>query len=268
MKIAFIGGGRMAEALIRGLLTAKLAHPADLKVSDTDLQRREHLKKTYLVPTYDDNQAAAGAAEVVILAVKPQNMAGVLDELRNAKRVTRKRKIFISIAAGITSNYLRKKLSGHLVVRTMPNNPCLVGQGITAIAKCVRVTDYALRVTKKIFKTVGEVVEVDEKHMDAVTGLSGSGPAFIYLVIEALIEAGVELGLDEPTASRLATQTVLGSAKTMISSRKSARELREMVTSPGGTTIEGLAELEKGGVKKAFRSAVIAAARKATALSI
>ena len=252
----------MAEALIRGLLTAKLAHPADLKVSDTDPKRREHLKKTYLVSTYDDNQAAAGAAEVVILAVKPQVLPEVV-----AKLTLNPDQLLISLAAGITLGYLQKKFPGIPVIRTMPNNPALAQAGITALVAGEKVKKPGLELAKKLFEVVGEVVEVDEKHMDAVTGLSGSGPAFIYLVIEAMIEAGVELGLDEPTASKLATQTVLGSAKTMISSQKSARELREMVTSPGGTTIEGLAELEKGQVKKAFRAAVVAAARKSKVLT-
>ena len=252
----------MAEALIRGLLTAKLAHHSDLHVSDPDPQRREHLKKSYLVSTSDDNQAAAGAAEVVILAVKPQILPVVV-----AKLALKPDQLLISLAAGITLGYLQKKFPGIPVIRTMPNNPALAQAGITALVAGGQVKEPGLKLAKKIFGVVGEVVEVDEKHMDAVTGLSGSGPAFIYLVIEALIEAGVELGLDEPTASQLATQTVLGSAKTMVSSQKSARELREMVTSPGGTTIEGLAELEKGQVKKAFRAAVIAAARKSKVLS-
>lgn len=262
MKVAFIGGGRMAEALIKGLLTAKLTAPSDLKVSDSDLDRREHLKKTYLISTYEDNQSAASLAEVVILAVKPQVLPEVV-----AKLALRPDQLLISLAAGITLGYLQKKFPAVPVVRTMPNNPALAQAGITALVAGGKVKEPGLKLAKKIFGVVGEVVEVDEKHMDAVTGLSGSGPAFIYLVIEALIEAGVELGLDELTASKLATQTVLGSAKTMIGSQRSARELREMVTSPGGTTIEGLAELEKGGVKKSFRSAVIAAARKAKALS-
>jgi len=252
----------MAEALIRGLLTAKLTAPSDLKVSDTDPKRREHLKKTYLVSTYDDNQAAAGAAEVIILAVKPQ----VLPEVA-AKLALQPDQLLISLAAGINLTYLQKKFPGVPVIRTMPNNPALAQAGITALVAGGQVKAPGLKLARQIFGVVGDVVEVEEKHMDAVTGLSGSGPAFIYLVLEAMIEAGVELGLDGPTATKLATQTVLGSAKTMISSQKSARELREMVASPGGTTIEGLAELEKGQVKQAFRAAVIAAARKSKVLA-
>ena len=200
----------------------------------------------------------AKAGDVVILAVKSQQMAEVLEE-RRASNVE-SRKLVISIVAGIPLSYLQKKLKGVDLVRAMPNNPCLVGHGITALNR-------ESSAARKIFEAVGEVIVVPEKYIDAVTGLSGSGPAFIYLAIEAMTEAGRGLGLDKKVAGKLAVQTVLGSAKTMQMTGRSAKELREMVTSPGGTTIEGLKVLEKRKFSHALAEAIAAATKKAKLIS-
>jgi pyrroline-5-carboxylate reductase len=273
MKIAFLGGGKMAEALIRGL-----GRTAKAIVYDVDPKRLRLLKAKYKVKVAQSNAEAFSLAEIIVLAVKPQNVAEVLEEIRaeNVERraLSRGKKLVISIAAGIPIKYLQKHLPKCQIVRTMPNNPALVGQGITAIAKSPLVTPacrqagrYPLLVTKRIFSAVGEVVVVPEKWLDAVTGLSGSGPAYVYLTIEALTEGGVAEGLPFAVAERLAAQTVIGAAQTAKQTSHSLKELRRMVSSPGGTTVEGLAVLEKFRLAKALAGAVRAAARKSRALS-
>ncbi len=252
----------MAEAIIKGLLSSKIVAGSDIHVSDVDEKRLGLLKSTLSVSVYSDNNRVAKSSEIIILSVKPQNMAKVVKEIEVDEG-----KLVISIAAGITLEFLEKAFPGKAVVRAMPNNPALVGAGITALAKGKDVSAGQFEQAKKIFKSVGEVVEIEEKLMDAVTGLSGSGPAYVYLMIESLTEAGVSLGLDEKAAQELAVQTVLGAAKTMAETNKSAQELKEMVTSPGGTTIEGLKVLEKFKFKQAIIEAVKAAAKKSKKLS-
>ena len=261
-RIGFIGGGKMAEALVKGLLSSKLVKHSDVHVFDADPGRRKYLGEAYSVSIENGNQEAANASEVVVLAVKPQ----VLPEGVQGIKIGGS-KLLISIAAGITIEFLEKAFPGVPLVRAMPNNPALVGAGITAIASGKLATRDSLLVTKEIFAAIGEVVMVEEKDMDAVTGLSGSGPAYVYLMIEALAEAGKKLGIDRESAERLAVETVLGAARTMKETGKSAKELREMVTSPGGTTIEGLKVLEKRKFAEAVVEAVKAAAEKSKKLS-
>lgn len=249
----------MAEALL-----AKLKNPARIIVSDTSHIRLDQLQKKYHVQTVRDNLAVFLASDLIILAVKPQQLAEVLAELRVWGN---ERKIVVSIAAGIPISYLQKNLPGCQIIRAMPNNPALVGAGITALARGKGVRTFEFGVVRKIFKSVGEVVEVEEKLMDAVTGLSGSGPAFIYLAIEAMIKAGTELGLNPVVAHQLATHTVLGSALTLLRTGRPVKELREMVTSPGGTTIAGLEILAEKKFPHALAGAIRAAARKAKLLS-
>ncbi|MDD5382579.1 MAG: pyrroline-5-carboxylate reductase [Candidatus Margulisbacteria bacterium] len=253
--ISFIGAGRMAESLI-----SRLGAPQNIIVSDISKKRLAYLKKKYRVKVAGNNLEAFQAGSVIVLAVKPQNMADVLAEVAGQKLV-------ISIAAGIPLSYLQKKLPRCKLIRAMPNNPCLAGHGMTALTKGKGVTRRELRIASKIFGSVGEVAEVPEKWMDAVTGLSGSGPAFIYLVMEAMMKAGESLGIEPKVAERLSIQTVLGSARTMLETGKSARELRAMVASPGGTTIEGLKVLEKGRFFHDLMGAVRAAAKKSKVLS-
>lgn len=274
MKISFIGAGKMAEALIARLRSSSFGGQARLFASDVDGKRLQYLKNKYRARIARSNVEAFLAGDIIILAVKPQQMAEVLDEISracrqagNAIRVTGNVKLVISIAAGIPLSYLQKKLPHYAVVRAMPNNPALVGEGITAIASGTRVSRIALRVTKQIFESVGEVVVVPEKLMDAVTGLSGSGPAYVYQMIEAMTEGGVKAGLPKKTAAKLATQTVLGAAATVKKTGRQPAELRAMVTSPGGTTLEGLKALDKRKFSQAVVEAVKAAAKKSTALS-
>jgi pyrroline-5-carboxylate reductase len=262
MKLAFIGAGKMAEAII-----ARLGRSAKITVSDIDRRRLRLLRSRYGVRPARDNRAAFAAAPVVILAVKPQNVAEVLAELSGKELRINRGKLVISIAAGIPVKYLQKKLPGCRIIRAMPNNPALVGQGITALAKGPGAGGQGAKTARTVFQAVGEVVEVPEKWLNAVTGLSGSGPAFIYLVLEALAKGGAAQGLPAKLAERLAVQTVLGAAATVKTTARAPRELREMVTSPGGTTVEGLAVLEKYKLAGAVAGAVRAAATKAKVLS-
>lgn len=261
VSIGFIGGGRMAEALINGLISSGALKPEQVLFSDIDPERSGHISKKYGAKAASAAEIVRGS-EAVVLAVKPQVVPDVIKGLSFSKE-----KLLISIAAGITIGFLEKAFPGVAVIRSMPNNPALVGAGITALARGEHVSDEQLALASRIFGSVGEVVMVKEKDMDAVTGLSGSGPAYVYLMIEALAEAGKKLGLDPATAEKLALETVSGAARTMKETKKSAKELREMVTSPGGTTLEGLKVLEKMRFAEALVEAVAAAAKKSKKLS-
>ncbi|MBI5699594.1 pyrroline-5-carboxylate reductase [Candidatus Saganbacteria bacterium] len=261
-KLAFIGAGKMAEALIAGIIKAKVASPKAIAASDILPARLSYLKKTYKINTAAGNQKTADNADIVILAVKPQVLAEVCSQLR-----VKNSALIVSIAAGVGLGKLQNLFPGNPVVRVMPNNPALVGAGITAVSAGERATKADLAKVDRIFRSVGEVVDVEEKLMDAVTGLSGSGPAFIYLMVEAMVEAGEKLGINKTVAEKLAVTTVLGSAQTLLKTKKSPRELREMVTSPGGTTLSGLRVLEERRAAEALMDAVIMAAKRAAELS-
>ncbi len=252
----------MTEAIIKGLLSSKIVSESEIRVSEINPDRRKYIQEKYLITALDNNRQAAALSDTVILAVKPQVLPEAIKQLE-----IREDQLLISIAAGITIKFLEKAFPKRSIVRVMPNNPALVQAGISAISKGKKATEKDLQEAKKIFGAVGEVIEVDERFMDAVTGLSGSGPAFVYMVIEAMEEAGKSLGIDKKIAEKLAIQTVLGSAKTLLETGKSAKELRDMVTSPGGTTIEGLKVLEKRKFAEALGEAVRAAAEKSKKLS-
>lgn len=257
-SIGFIGAGKMAEALI-----SKLGSPKKIIASDISSKRLSYIKKKYKVKTTRDNCEVFAKAKLIILAVKPQNIRDVICDMRDVRRGA----LFISIVAGIPLKYLQKKLPGVPVVRAMPNNPALVGMGVTAVAKGEGVSRAQLKKAEAVFKAVGEVVEVKEKLMDAVTGLSGSGPAYVYQLIESLAQGGYAVGLPRNISAKLAVMTVLGAAYTVLKTGKSPAELREMVTSPGGTTIEGLNALKQGKFSKALIEAVLAASRKSKKLT-
>lgn len=254
MRIAFLGAGKMAQALI-----SHLGASTKIVASDKDKRRLRYVRAKYKVKIAKNNFEAFEAGDVVVLAVKPQDMAEVIAEVTSNQLPVIRRKLIISIAAGISIKYLEKAFPKAAVIRAMPNNPTLVGAGITALAAGSRADKKQLSAAKEIFASVGEVVEVEEKMLDAVTGLSGSGPAFIYLAMEALTAGGVAAGLSKSIAAKLAFHTVLGAAKAVIETGKSPEELRDMVTSPGGTTIEGLKVLDKGKFKGLLSAAVVAA---------
>jgi pyrroline-5-carboxylate reductase len=258
-KIGFIGAGNMAGALIRGLLRAERVTPADVWVSDPVDAQVRRMKRLHRIEGTRDNRALVRGSQTIILAVKPQAMAAVLEEIR--AEATPK-KLFVSIAAGFPLRRLETGLGGQArVVRVMPNTPALVGRGIAVAVAGSRATPADLKLTLKLFKAVGEAVSITgEDLLDAVTALSGSGPAFVYLFAESLIEGGVRGGLSQSLAQKLAYATVAGAAAMLAESGLSARELRDMVTSPGGTTLAGLAALEA----HRFRDAVIVAIETAT----
>ena len=259
-RIAFIGAGNMASALIQGLIAARTC-PADrIIASDVSEPALEALASRHGVRTIADNGAAAREADVVVLSTKPQVFATVLPQL--APHVDSS-KLVLSIAAGIPIALIEGQLgAGVRVVRAMPNTPALVGAGATAIAAGTHARAEDTEVAEAIFRSVGSVERVPEALMDAVTGLSGSGPAYVFLVIEALIAGGVRMGLPEPTAAALVAQTVLGAAKLLVQSGESPAELRRKVTSPGGTTAAGLEQLEQAGLRAGIAEAVRAATER------
>jgi len=262
-NIAFIGGGNMAEALIKGLLSADAAKSGRMIVTDASVDRLAYLKK-YNVRTMTSNREAAGEAEVVLLCVKPQIMDRVLGDIAPAADMS---KLVISIAAGITIGRMEKALTGNpRVIRVMPNTPALVLAGAAGIAAGTYAGKDDLDIALEIFNAVGKAVVVEEKLMDAVTGLSGSGPAYVFMIIDALSDAGVKAGLPRPLALELAAQTVFGSAKMVLETKEHPAKLRDMVTSPGGTTIEGLHALEKGKLRATLMNAVEAATARSREL--
>jgi pyrroline-5-carboxylate reductase len=257
IKLGAIGGGVMGEAIISRLLTQGTYHSDEIIVSEPTLQRREFLQQQYGVQVTDDNDLAA-KAPVLLLAIKPQVFDRVVEALTHRNPT----QLVISILAGVDTFKLERAFPNQPVVRAMPNTPATVGAGMTAIAagNCIQPQDLAL--ATKIFQAVGEVVTVPESLMDAVTGLSGSGPAYIAIAIEALADGGVAAGLPRAIADQLALQTVIGTAQLLNESGLHPAQLKDRVTSPGGTTIAGVTKLEQAGFRSALIEAVIAAARR------
>ena len=256
-KIVVIGGGKMGEVIAGGILKAGLAQPAGVTVTDIVPDRLAYLKGKYAVCVTEDNRKAAREADIVILAVKPQGMGDVLKEL---SPVIDRKKLVISIAAGIPIRFIAEHLKkGVPIVRVMPNTPALVGEGAAALAAGESASGADLAAAREIFDALGVTVVVKEDLMDTVTGLSGSGPAYGFIVIDALSDGGVLMGLPRDVAVKLAAQTLLGAARLVLDSGKHPGELRDMVTSPGGTTIAGIQALEAGGLRSALISAVEAA---------
>ena len=238
-RIGFLGAGNMGEAMIKGLTQAGLVPAASIGATDARADRLDQMTRQYGIRAVANNLALVAESDVIILAVKPQIMGPVLREIAAAVDGT---KLIISLAAGVATRTLREHLARPArLIRVMPNTPALVLEGVTAQA---------------LFGAVGRVVVLDEGHLDAVTGLSGSGPGYIAIVIEALADGGVKMGLDRATAMTLATQTVLGSARLILETGMHPGQLKDMVASPGGTTIAGIAALEDGGIRRTIISAV------------
>jgi len=259
-KIAVIGAGNMGEALAAGMLASKTALPDEIHATDVIAHRLDSLKARYQIRVGMENKAAAAWAEIVILAVEPQVLNEVLDDLHS---VLTEAKLIISVAAGVPISRIVARLSpGARVVRSMPNTPSEILAGVSALALGERVSGEDEQVARAIFESVGKVVVVEERLMDAVTGLSGSGPAYIFLIIEALADGGVKMGLPREAALSLASRTLLGAAQMMIQTGEHPARLRASVTSPGGTTIAGLHALERGGARATLMDAVEAATRR------
>ena len=257
-RVGFVGGGNMGEALIRGLLGANLVAPDHIAATDVRAERNAHLATQFGITAHADNVRLVREADVVILAVKPQVMAPVLAEIAPAVTAGH---LLISIAAGVSTATMRRALGKDArIIRVMPNTPALVLQGAAAIARGKGLEPDDLGTAQEIFGAVGRAVVLDEEALDAVTGLSGSGPAYVAIVIEALADGGVRMGLDRATAMTLAIQTVLGAAQLLSETGMHPAALKDMVSSPGGTTIAGITALEEGGL----RSTLIRAVERAT----
>ena len=261
--IGFIGAGNMAEAMIRGLLRGSDFAPAQITASGPREERIRELREAYKINATVDNRIPA-AAQIVVLSVKPQILSRVLDEVADT---IQSETLVISIAAGVPVAAIQARLAGGTrVVRAMPNTPALVDAAATAIAGGEHARESDLEDAKRIFDAIGLTVILEETQLDAVTGLSGSGPAYVFLILEALSDAGVKVGLSRRTAQLLAAQTVLGSAKLLLETNEHPGRLKDMVTSPGGTAITGLHTLEAGGVRTTLMNAVEAATRRSREL--
>lgn len=264
MKVGFIGAGNMAEALMKGIISAGLAAKEEVVAGEVIKERRDYIARTLGVKVTGDNVEVARSANLLVMAVKPQHMSTVLEEL---KPYLSPDHLIISIAAGIKISYIESRLNtGVRVVRVMPNQPCLVGASASAFASGKFAKAEDRETVLRVLQSVGVAFPVEEKLLDAVTGLSGSGPAFVYLVIEAMADGGVLAGLPRDVAVRLAAQTVLGAAKTVLDTNIHPAAGKDMVASPAGTTIEGLRVLEEAGVRGAFIDAVEAAAKRSAEL--
>jgi pyrroline-5-carboxylate reductase len=266
-RIGFVGGGAMAEALIGGLVQAHLP-PEHVAASDPDEARRRHLAARFGVATHAENAAVVAAGDVVVLAVKPGLAPAVLRGVAAADPGGAARPLWISIAAGVSLAKLGAALpAGARIVRAMPNTPALVGAGATALCSNDAAAPADRATARALFETAGVVWDApSEGLLDAVTGLSGSGPAYVFVFLEALSDAGVRVGLPRDAASLLAIQTVLGAAKLAQETGRHPAALKDQVTSPGGTTIAGLERLEAGGLRAAVYEAVAAATRRSKEL--
>jgi pyrroline-5-carboxylate reductase len=263
-RIGMIGAGQMATALGKGFVQAGLVEASGLLAADPMVEARDRFAGATGAATGDDNLAVVEAADIVFLAVKPQQMAAVAAEL--AGKITAE-KLVVSIAAGVRLETLAKVLGSDVrLVRVMPNTPCLVGQGACGFCLGEQATDDDAQLVEQLLGAVGIAYQVDEKLIDAVTGLSGSGPAFVYTVIEALSDGGVRMGLPRNVATALAAQTVAGAAEMVLSTGEHTGVLRDRVTSPGGTTIAGIQALESAGLRAALIAAVEAATRRSVEL--
>jgi len=263
MKISFIGAGNMAGAIINGLINSGFP-VSDITVSDSDHSKLTELKKSGVVAVYSNSEAAQ-VSDIIVLSVKPSVVSSVLEELSTSGAATGK--ILVSIAAGISSSFLKETIGQDTkVVRTMPNTPAMVGEGMTVICTPENLTETELDAVKSIFQAVGRVEVLDEKYIDAVTAISGSGPAYVCMFIEAMADGGVLCGLPRAQALQLATQTIMGTAKMIIESGINPAVLKDMVCSPGGTTIEAVHELEQGGMRASLISAVKRCANKSATL--
>ncbi len=262
--VGFVGGGQMGEALVRGLLRSGLQTAANIIIAEPRVERMDYLRETYGVRAADGPEELAGACRILILAVKPQIMAHVLSQY--AEYIT-DRHLVISIAAGISLGVLETGLGDTVrIIRVMPNTPALVLAGAAALCANSRATAADVAAAEQIFRAVGICVEVSESQLDAVTGLSGSGPGYVFAFIEALIDGGVLAGLPRDVAEKLVLQTVYGAARMALETREPAAVLRGRVTSPGGTTIAGLRVLEEAGMRGAVMTAVETATERSREL--
>jgi pyrroline-5-carboxylate reductase len=264
ISVGFIGGGNMAEALIRGLLDSNSVTPKDCLVCDILEERLAYLRKTYGVQAIKERTKVIKSSRAVILAVKPQSVDKAMETLSS---IWSPDKLLISICAGVPMSYLAGFFDKTpKIIRVMPNTPALVLSGISALCKNSAADEEDLALAELIFNAIGETVRVEEAQLDAVTGLSGSGPAYVFTILEGLTDAGVKMGLPRPISQKLAIQTVWGSSQMARQMNWPISQLKEMVTSPGGTTIYGLHVMEKAGLHGVLMEAVEAATKRSKEL--
>jgi pyrroline-5-carboxylate reductase len=263
-KLALIGAGKLGEGLLSGMLGSQLLPAARVVATVAHQPRADSLAEKYGVKAHTDNLQAVSGADLVLICLKPQQVKGFLHEV---KKKLRKDALIISAAASVTTALIERELGRPArVVRAMPNTPCLIRHGMIAIAPGKHATDDDVRLAKEIFDSMGRTVVVDEKHMDAITGLSASGPAYVYLIIESLAEGGVKLGLPRELSTELSAQTLLGASALVLHTGEHPAKLKDMVTTPAGCTIDGLLELEEGGLRVTLIKAVVRAAERARQL--
>lgn len=263
-KLAVLGAGKLGEILIKGLLEAGVIDVANVRVTAGHQERLDAMRERFGVAGTLSNKVAAATADVIILAVKPQTVPIVVAEIGDSLRPSQ---LLISVAASVSTAFIEKHLAAPVpVIRAMPNTPCLLNKGMTGIAPGKNASAEHLALAKFIFDSVGRSIVVDEKHMDAITGLSASGPAFIYIVIESLAEAGVKVGLPRDIATELAAQTVVGAGSMVLQTGEHPAKLKDTVTTPAGCTIDGILELEEGGLRVTLIKAVVKATQRAKEL--
>jgi len=262
-RVAVLGLGKIGGIVLDGLLKAGLP-PANVVATVRHAERAQALSAKRPVAVGTDNRAAVRGADVILVAVKPQNVRELLEEIQSDVTPAQ---LLISVAASVPTSFIEDTLKAPIpVVRVMPNTPCQVGAGMTGVCRGKHATDAHLDVARQLFDTVGRSVVVDEKHMDAVTGLSASGPAFVYIILESLAEAGVKVGLPRDVATILSAQTLLGAAKVALDTGDHPALLKDAVTTPAGCTIDGILELEEGKLRVTLIKAVVKATQRAKEL--
>jgi pyrroline-5-carboxylate reductase len=263
-RIGIIGVGKMGEALVSGLVMAGLVETTRIFASDLDAERTEHIATRYNIRCCSDNVTLVEKSDIVVLAVQPANVEAVLEDIKDKLTLDH---LLVTIVAGVSTAEILLCLQKDIpVIRAMPNNPCMIRKGMVALTTTPFASAEDLENTKKIFQSVGRIVVLDEVHFDAVTGLSGSGPAYVYLFIEALADGGVKAGIPGDISLLLAAQTVLGSAMMVLKTGEHPAILRGMVATPAGTTVSGLMELEEGRMRAAVIKAVEKASQRAAEL--
>ncbi|MDE3181625.1 MAG: pyrroline-5-carboxylate reductase [Acidobacteriota bacterium] len=263
-KLAVIGAGKLGEGLLSGILGSQLAPVSHVMATVAHQPRADYLAEKYGIRAGTNNREAVAGADLVLICLKPQQVKGFLQDVKkNLKRDA----LLISAAASVTTTFIERELPYLArVVRAMPNTPCLIRHGMIAIARGKNSTESDLKIANRVFGAMGRTVTVDEKHMDAITGLSASGPAYVYTIIESLAEAGVKLGLPRELSTELSAQTLLGASALVLQSGEHPAKLKDMVTTPAGCTIDGLLELEEGGLRVTLIKAVVRAAQRAKQL--
>jgi pyrroline-5-carboxylate reductase len=263
-RLAVLGAGKMGGILLQAFMKSEVVAAEKLCATVAHEERAKDLARRWNIPITCDDRAAAKAADIILLCVKPQAVSDVLEEIRPE---IGPEQLVISVAASVPTSYIEERLPAKVpVVRAMPNTPAMVGAGITGVCAGSCATSQHVHMACRLFETVGKTVTVDEKHMDAVTGLSASGPAFIYIVLESLAEAGVKVGLPRDLATQLAAQTTLGASRVVLETGNHPALLKDAVTTPAGCTIDGILELEEGKLRVTLIKAVVKATQRAKEL--